>query len=1137
MQSRPLATLWPAVLSLLLGGFAVAPLGAQPKSRDKDAASTPAIKLPSGAIIVVTSDPNSIDKSASIYLTPERYRELTDQIELLKKQIAAEKPSAPSACELEGRLEQRGMQTVVRLRATFKFRTTQPRSAVSLGCQKMQLIEAKREDGKLPLLAASDRGLWVMVEEAGEQTIRLELESALISRGAKSSEVGFEVGLPGAAITLLSFATPSKVKRVTVSRREVASAPVFGSPLIEGPLDVKRVDVESLQAGGGAPFALGSITYLAVSWEDEKRMVGGATARTSEADVQVTIGDADIVTEARMRLKGAASEWRFLAPSNAEVSIGKPPTAAGGKPLDFPIDQAPELIRPEPGQSTWRVRFREANSSELLAVIVMRTPRSRTEPKSKSFLPIGPFFVFDAARQSGAIRVKTLPHIKVIPILKGDTQRLDNGQDLDGEMLFRYRAIPQGTKSLPTAPLELDIRPAIGVVQTRVHHQLRMAEGSWRLHSEIAVVPIRMDVDVLELEVPAAVAFEAATPKLVESISALRDISPSRRVVQVKLASAQRSEFTIAIEGYYPLPIGAQEMNLLLPRVLNTFDRLGQVSVSLPDGFDVRGRAYQWESDKPGTQQYGLIPAPAMDKPSLLTASVSRSISHVELDWKAQRADIRAESQVDLTLGDRRAQISHTLKFQFADRVPRRLRIRASAPVSGLAVSPGSLETNGALDWFVNLGMDVSKEATIVLNYSFPLPAEVDDPSLLHVPLLWPDGVNWCENRVRVWRDSQATRSFLPEADGTVWEVRPPELLAREQSLPLLVLHAAGSNLPLALRLIEAASPMGFDSTATLTAVWIDRTLIQAQISGAYQQYRVRFHLSKWSARVLEVELPAGAIDAEASINGIRIETRTGRPNADAARNLQLVLPAWRERMLAIVEIKYQLADSRNDGPGRLVTVWQPPRLPSQVALSTVRWQIAVPANSVALSLGGSAFEERWTVRGGIAQPLPAYTSPDLENWITSGREPDGSETPAGWEMENAGIIARQNSLMPMRTAAVPRPAFIATVSLIVLAMGLLMARLPRRAVGVLLTLLTAGAVVVGFIWPQPSGQVLSAAQPGLVLLALVLCVQRFSQWRYRRRLTRMPGFARVHAESAVARSNGNRVPRETSTVDSPAAS
>ena len=68
-----------------------------------------------------------------------------------------------------------------------------------------------------------------------------------------------------------------------------------------------------------------------------------------------------------------------------------------------------------------------------------------------------------------------------------------------------------------------------------------------------------MDVDVLELEVPAAVVFEAATPKLVESISAVRDIGPSRRVVQVKLASAQRNEFTFAIEGFYPLPVGRRK--------------------------------------------------------------------------------------------------------------------------------------------------------------------------------------------------------------------------------------------------------------------------------------------------------------------------------------------------------------------------------------------------------------------------------------------------------------------------------------------------------------------------------------------------------------------------------------------------
>ena len=54
----------------------------------------------------------------------------------------------------------------------------------------------------------------------------------------------------------------------------------------------------------------------------------------------------------------------------------------------------------------------------------------------------------------------------------------------------------------------------------------------------------------------------------------------------------------------------------------------------------------------------------------------------------------------------------------------------------------------------------------------------------------------------------------------------------------------------------------------------------------------------------------------------------------------------------------------------------------------------------------------------------------------------------------------------------------------------------------------------------------------------LVLCLgsQRVLQWRYRRRLSRLPGFTRMRTESALARSNGMPL-RETSTIDSPAPS
>jgi hypothetical protein len=338
----------------------------------------------------------------------------------------------------------------------------------------------------------------------------------------------------------------------------------------------------------------------------------------------------------------------------------------------------------------------------------------------------------------------------------------------------------------------------------------------------------------------------------------------------------------------------------------------------------------------------------------------------------------------------------------------------------------------------------------------------------------------------------------------------------------------------LTLKLTDAGGTPG---ASTFTSVWIDRALIQAQTSGAYQQYRVRFHLSKWSARTLNIELPPGAFDPDVSLNGLRVDVRSGRTESDAVRSLQILLPAWRERMQSTLEIKYQLGVGRNESIGNLMTVWQPPRLSGGVVLSSIRWQVAVPVNAVPLSLGSGLFEERWTIRNGIAQPLPAHTTADLEKWIASGRDPDGSETAPGWDMADAGVTARQNSLMPLRIAVAPKPVFFAAVSLFVLASGLLLARLPRRAVGVLLSLMTAGAVAIGFIWPQPSGQVLSAAQPGLALLALILGMQRFLQWRYRRRLTRMPGFTRIHVGSAVTNSNGKRMSRETSTIDSPAAS
>ena len=1125
---------WPvwrhALWSLLLYGLATVPVVAQQaKPKDKDAAPVSAIKLPSGAIIVVTNDLDSIDKSAGIYLTPERYKALNDQIELLKKQVAAEKPLSPSSCELDGRIVERGTQKIVRLSTTFRFRTVQPRSVIFLGCQKMQAVEAKLEEGKLPLLAATEKGLSVLVEDSGDHVLRLELESALRPRGAKSNEIGFETSLPGAPITSLIFMAPPKVQRVTLSRREVSTAPMFSAPLVETALDVKRVDVKRLQREQGGE-ALGAITFLAVSWDDESRIDGRANEKSAEADVQVTIGDVDIVSEARLRLKGAAKEWWIVAPSNAELSVGRAPASAGGKSVEFPLDQTPDIVRPEPGQSIWRIRFQESNANDLLAIVTVRATRPKVDPKAKSGWPVGPFAVVDVPQQSGVIRIKSLPHLKVVSQLKGDTQRLDSGDDPTADALFRYRSLPVGPNGIPTVPLELDIRAASGVIQTRVNHQLRMADGGWRLHTEIIVVPIRMEVELLEVEVPTAVVFEAVTPKLVESVSAIRENGPLRRVVQVKLATSQRTEFSVALEGFYPLPVGTQEMTVVFPRVLNALDRAGQLTIAVPEGYDLRGSAYQWEINGPGIQPHALEPASAIDKAASLSANLNRTLSHVDLIWKAQRSDVRVESQIDVVLHDQDAHATHTMRLTFADRVPNRLRIRASAAVTGVSVKPGALSENGPLDWTVNLPADTGKETTIVFNYAFPLPADLQSDSLLSVPLFWPDATNWHECRVRIWRDRRASRLLVPVVDGLQWEQQPPDLVSNEQSLPLLVIHSSAPSAPLTLRMIEPVNTLGRDvgMGATVT-VWIERALIQAHTSGTFQHYRARFFLSRWSARSFDVALPAGAINADVLLNGVSVSLRENNANSDSLRGLSVVLPVWRPQTQALMEVSYHLASGRQGGFNGVITEWQPPRLPDGTAVSLVRWQVSLPDNSVPISLDGSASEERWALRNFIAQPVAAHSSAELEKWLYSGQTPDGDESATS-------LTCRQGGLTPLRIAALPRPIFIVAVSLLVLALGLLLARLPKRAVGVLLALSTTGVIIAGLLWPQPFGQVLSASQPGLALLALILGLQHGLLWRYRRRLTRMPGFARIRVESAIARSNGKQIPRETATIDTPAA-
>jgi len=1108
------------LLGLTLLGVLGGALSLNAQNQPKKDTKTGAMKLPSGAVIIVVSDASTIDRPEAVYLTPEKYKELNDQIEALKKQAAADKPAIPSSCELVGTLDKRGSQLLLKLKATFRVRTTLPRTTVFLGCQKAQPTDAKRDDGKLPLLLVNEKGLAVQLEEPDDHSIRLDFEIPITPRGTKGNEVGFELALPGAPITTLTFQPPPNVKRLMLSRKEATPVAI---PVLPPEVEVRRLDADEFNTG----VALGSVSQIIVTWEDAARATTAA-ARSAETEIVVSISDTDIQSEALLRLKGAAKEWRFLAPFNAEVHVGRPPTMSGDKPIDLPADQVYELVRPEPGKTEWRLRFQEVNTAELLVAIHTRVVRNRAaEPKLKGGIAIGPFAALEAVPYSGTIRVRTPSHIRATPILKGDTQRADAADDPSAEAVYRYRSLPVVGKDQLLTPLELDVRNLAGTIQARVHHTLALGEGGWRLHSDLTITPFRMEVDNLEVEVPVPGVFEASTPKLVEAIVPLRDLSPQRRVIQIKLSTPQRAEFTLVLDGFYPIPANAQDITLTMPRLLQVAERSNQISAEIPEGYDLRAAAYQWEGDKPGLRPRPLSPSTTATAPPMLTTTMERGVATVELGWKPLRTDVQVETNADVFLGDRQARVSQQFRFHFAERTSRRIRFRSASPFSGLTVSPGSIETNAPGDWTVVLPTDPMKEVVLSLGYAITYPATGNEGARVALPMPWPELATAGESRVRFFRDREASLRWQPALDAGPWQTGPIEILATEATL--LNLRASGLNPPLSISLTD-----GDSGVSTMPNVWIDRTLIQAQADETGQRYRVRFHLLKWQARSFDLDLPLGAADVELNLNGVRTDSRETPGEGDIGRMLRIALPLARERMPFLIELKYSLAAGTGEGPSGWMTRWRPPRPRGRVSLNAVRWQVAVPARTTPLSLGDAIFDERWTIRNGFALPVAAYATSDLDQWILNGLEPEGRERTTGWEFTEGSVTAHQNLLEPLRIVAVPRTLWLLAISLLVLAGGLILSRLTKQTVGMLVGLLAIVLIIDLLLWPQPVSRVLSAAQPGLAILGLILGMQRFLQWRYRRRLARMPGFSRVHAESALARSNGKRPAREKSTVDMP---
>ncbi|QJW97604.1 hypothetical protein FTUN_5179 [Frigoriglobus tundricola] len=374
------------------------------KAEPKGDAKPLVVKLPDGTFLWLGGGADG----ERVTLTPQEFQKLLDRVDALKKELAARKPVPPGTCAVRGRIEKRGEQLVAALQFTYAFRTTQAGAAVALGGRKAFLVSAALDGAKLPALDTGEDGFAVTVGAAGDHTLVLDVEAPVTARGAKA-EIGFDLGLPRAPITTLALdPPPGDVKRVNVTTR----APDASAPKAPEPRRLVGLDVKQLAAAAGhAGLPLGPVDSLEVTWDPPAAVAQPVEqVQSAEIDVGVSLTPDYAESTAKVRIRGAAREWKLVAPGGADVSVDR--VAAG---TETGPTQQPVVTKPgDPNRPVWTIVLPVGSSAaDWTVTAVVRHLRAKGAPRAAP-VPVGPFGVLDVLRQTGTVRVAAGPHTRFL---------------------------------------------------------------------------------------------------------------------------------------------------------------------------------------------------------------------------------------------------------------------------------------------------------------------------------------------------------------------------------------------------------------------------------------------------------------------------------------------------------------------------------------------------------------------------------------------------------------------------------------------------------------------------------------------------------------------------------------------------
>ncbi len=1113
---------------LFLGASLVVPQPAAESGKDKDKAPVKPSETKGDPKTGEPAKSTGKETPAPTYILSEKqYQEFLELKKKLSRQVS-------SSCKLTGDLK----DNAVVLEAEFGFKTELPNMVVFLGLHGGFLFDPKRDDlQKLAeqglALKDDEDGVLLEVAKPGEYRVPLHLKVPVGLRRfgeAGGGERGIKLGLPGSLFTELSLAMPDNIKEIRWKDKDAKKD--------DKDRKEEKFVLEKKGQDGRWHILLGANKTLDLVWKEPVVLPGTGPLLVVKNNITVKLEEANSVIVAEMLmedLRGQSTEWQLFLPYRAEVKVKPPPGVV-----------PPEIVSPplESKGQAHIIRFKEATSQPFTIRVEARTSR-----KGTNSLLVGPFLVPNAYSQQGTITVQATPAALRGQWLdyqpsEGTSRKSASGQDVKAVFDFwNLPGQPKGGGKVVPSPLQIFWRGDKAAAETSVDHLLRVKRlGSKGLQVDLTTqIKIKsLSQEFLDLQLPVVpvpkmgllaffpmASFPAGIPwagfveqfpqenPLAEptetfTLEEEAGVSPPAKLVLLDTnGKAQirnipvNKEISLILTGKYVVPnfvaADVQHFRIELPRPLGIVDRGGKMPVVIAD--DQIELPKDWDP----------------------------SLPYLELTWRPYQPQFLVQNVADVAMRGKEAHVRQQLALSSSPSAGKELLPRTgtvSLPVPrnarNVKVSGGERIAHADPDL---LKVKLAVNEPLVVEFYQPLPEGPDNP--WKVPLIVPEGATSLEAKVRIWADP----GIQPEAIdvGDRWQDRGVEYVPGKD-LPVLVLHGSGKTLDLTLRL-PAARP------SQLPALVCDKGLIQVRVGEEGEHvYRAHYLIQKLYVNPLDVLFPAPA-DAciiKITLNGVDVPWSRDKDDRNLA-HIKLDPKSVRS-----------LAQSRGAGDGLLLLIeyklsanfaerdssWQTqlcgPIFQGDVILGSVRWLVSLPPSWVSVPTANNVLPDfRWSLQSWLLAPEAVVSAGELTAWQVKQDEPLSL------------VLSRGRSQDSITVIHFPRQTWLLICSGLLLAVGLALHMLPlaRSIFWFLVVSLGLGLIVGGFLWPAWVPALLFGAQPGALVLGLILGIHWVLNERYRRQVIFMPGFTRLKPGSSLLQNPPAPRPREASTVDAPAPS